>query len=296
MAIYEPNTGWLMEQLKSIDRQTYPNINIYAIDDCSCSVEYSKIEDCFKECIKNFSYKLSRNEKNLGSNSTFEKLTEIADGEFYAYCDQDDIWLPHKIVSLYEAIGLKNSAMAYCSVSVIDHTGKLKAKTLSELYPRFKCIEGAGLSECYFFRNCSLGCASLYHGSVAKKALPFPKHTVYDHWLAIIASGEGKVVWVKEPFVYHRIHNGNQTGVLTGITDKASYTKLRIEPLKERLEFYIRYFSPSDRFISFVNARINGTLYKIWEGKEYCIYDALFEIAMRFLPDLVFKKIVEKLR
>lgn len=33
-----------------------------------------------------------QNKKNIGSNKTFELLTSIADGDYIAYCDQDDIW------------------------------------------------------------------------------------------------------------------------------------------------------------------------------------------------------------
>ena len=67
-----------------------------------------------------FPYELQRNERNLGSNRTFELLTENSDGAYIAYCDQDDIWFPEKILRLYEAIQGGNSIMAYCDMCVID--------------------------------------------------------------------------------------------------------------------------------------------------------------------------------
>ena len=38
MAVYEPQMDWLREQLKSLERQTYPNLHLYIRDDGSSTV------------------------------------------------------------------------------------------------------------------------------------------------------------------------------------------------------------------------------------------------------------------
>ena len=97
MAVYEPRLDWLQEQLRSLEQQTYPNLRLYLRDDCSPTVSIQEIQSCVQACILSFPYELYRNEMNLGSNKTFELLTQEADGGYFAYCDQDDIWLPEKL-------------------------------------------------------------------------------------------------------------------------------------------------------------------------------------------------------
>ena len=100
MAVYEPRMDWLREQLVSLNEQTYPNLRLYIRDDGSSAVSYEQMRSCVQECITRFSYTIARNEKNVGSNSTFELLTGEAEGDLFAYCDQDDVWLPEKLTVL----------------------------------------------------------------------------------------------------------------------------------------------------------------------------------------------------
>ena len=84
MAVYEPRMDWLREQLMSLNDQTYPNLCLYIRDDCSPTVPYEQIQSCVQDCITNFPYTIMRNEKNLGSNGTFELLTKEAGGDLFA--------------------------------------------------------------------------------------------------------------------------------------------------------------------------------------------------------------------
>lgn len=96
MAVYEPNMQWFKEQLLSLEAQTYPNLELIIRDDCSPTVPFEQICECAATCIRSFPYEISRNERNVGSNQTFEWLTQQARGEYIAYCDQDDVWLSEK--------------------------------------------------------------------------------------------------------------------------------------------------------------------------------------------------------
>ena len=40
MAVYEPNLQWFREQLDSLEAQTYPNLELLVIDDCSPTVPF----------------------------------------------------------------------------------------------------------------------------------------------------------------------------------------------------------------------------------------------------------------
>lgn len=84
---------YLLEQLESINRQTYPKIHLYIRDDGSSDGTLSILESFSSKypvtIIKG---------NNIGFMKSFFELLSIADsGDFWAFCDQDDIWLPHKI-------------------------------------------------------------------------------------------------------------------------------------------------------------------------------------------------------
>jgi len=293
MAVYEPRMDWLVEQLDSLNRQTYPNLRLYVRDDCSPTVSFKVIRACVEEHITAFPYELRRNEENLGSNGTFERLTMEAEGEYFAYCDQDDVWLPEKLSLLEEAIVSDRTVMSYCDMAVIDGFGGQIANSLKTFRPRLVYLQGSQLSERYFFRNCTAGCSMLIRAKTAKQAVPFPHRTVCDHWLAIIAAIDGNVSLVELPLVQYRQHANNQTGILTGVWDKQSYYDKRILPLEERLAAYRRYAQPSNELTAFVSGRMAGHLPTIWRYRAFSPYEAKAEIALKFLPEWVFVKCLE---
>ena len=285
MAVYEPRMDWLRQQLVSLNEQTYPNLRLYIRDDCSPTVPYEQIQSCVRDCITRFPYVITRNEENLGSNGTFELLTEEADGELFAYCDQDDVWLPEKLTVLQEAMERERAVLAYSDVSAVDDEGKLLARSLRELRPRLTYLEGSDLAPKLFFRNCVAGCAMLVNSNIAKRAIPFPRQTVCDHWIALLTATEGTVAFVPDQLVRYRQHKRNQTGVLTGVSDKQSYLRYKVAPLEERLTCYRQHTVPQEEIEAFARARIDGRIIGIWKYRALAPHEAEFEIAAHLLPD-----------
>lgn len=296
MAVYEPNLQWLREQLDSIEAQTYPNLELLVLDDCSPTVPFETVRQYVAQSIRSFSYQVARNEKNLGSNGTFEKLTQQAHGKYIAYCDQDDVWLPEKLETLYAEIQQKQAAMSYCDMTVVDAMGYQIASSLRDIRPRLQYLEGENLFGQYFFRNCTAGCSMLIQTDIAKQAIPFPPHTVADHWLAIWAAKKGAVAFTEKKMVNYRQHHSNQTGVLFGVQDKKSYRQMRIKPLQERLDWLASRDPVPSSLRAFVNARTQGDLIGIWKERKYSPKEASLEIAMRFMPEAIFKICIKRLK
>lgn len=285
MAVYEPRMDWLREQLVSLNEQTYPNLRLYIRDDCSPTVPYEQIQSCVRDCITRFPYVITRNERNLGSNATFELLTKEAEGDLFAYCDQDDVWLPEKLTVLQEAMERERAVLAYSDVSAVDDEGKLLARSLRELRPRLTYLEGSDLAPKLFFRNCVAGCAMLVNSNIAKRAIPFPRQTVCDHWIALLAATEGTIAFVPDQLVRYRQHKRNQTGVLAGVSDKQSYLRYKVAPLEERLTCYRQHTVPQEEIEAFARARIDGRIIMIWKYRALAPREAEFEIAAHLLPD-----------
>lgn len=236
MAVYEPRQDWLEQQLASLDEQTYPNLKLYIRDDCSSTASFEKTEALVKKYIRSFPCEIRRSEKNLGSNKTFEILTKEAEGEYFAYCDQDDIWLPEKLTELYKKLRDSGAAVVCCDQAIIDGEGKKVADSITKVHRRHVYREGAGLAPYLMVRNFISGCAMLIRADIAREAVPFEYGYVYDQWLGMAAASQGSVAVIRRPLIYHRLHGGNQTGILAGVNNRQDYYEMRVEQALTRFE------------------------------------------------------------
>ncbi len=85
---------YLKAQLESILQQTYPNIDIYIRDDGSTD---NTLQILRRYAQKNPHIHLEEG-KNLGFAASFLKaLAKAKNYDYYAFCDQDDVWLDFKV-------------------------------------------------------------------------------------------------------------------------------------------------------------------------------------------------------
>lgn len=83
MATYN-GSRFLKEQLDSLLSQTYPNIEIIVVDDCSTD---NTVEILKEYELKYNNIHICENEINLGVNQTFGKALKLTKGELIAICD-----------------------------------------------------------------------------------------------------------------------------------------------------------------------------------------------------------------
>lgn len=246
MAVYEPRMDWLREQLDSLEAQKYPNLRLYIRDDCSPTVPFEDIRSLVAECIRSFPYEIRRNERNMGSNLTFQALTEEAEGEYFAYCDQDDVWLPEKLEVL-QAEMERSGALLVCSdMYIIDGDGKRVADSITKVRRHHVFRSGDDLAAGLLFHNFVTGCTMLVDAGTAKDAVPFCPYMVHDHYLALWAAERGSVLSLDRRLIRYRVHGGNQTGLLAGVKDKATYGEKRIASMERRLYWLMDHFPCGD--------------------------------------------------
>lgn len=301
MAVYEPNMQWLKEQLLSLEAQTYPNLELIIRDDCSPTVPFEQIKQCVAECIRSFPYEISRNESNLGSNLTFEWLTQQARGKYIAYCDQDDVWLPEKLSILQKEIEQTGALLVCSDMYVIDGQGKQTADSITKVRRHHVFHSGRDLAEGLLFHNFVTGCTMLMRTSIAKQAIPFCPYMVHDHYLALYSAIHGLVQSVKQPLICYRIHGGNQTGLLAGVKDKQSYCDIRIVKALEKMRWLQGNLKMPQQVqetvtqgIAWLSARQayfsgqHGCARTIWKYRRFSLMPSMFEIVAGVLPEQFF--------
>ena len=307
MAIYEPRMDWLREQLLSLDAQTYPNLKLYIRDDCSPTVPYMDICACVQECIRKIPFEIVRNEENLGSNKTFERLTDEADGAYFAYCDQDDIWLPEKLATLQKALDDSNAGLVCSDMYVIDENGKQTANSITKVRRHHVFRSGSGLAKDLLVSNFVTGCTVLMPASIARAAIPFCPYMVHDQYLALCAAQAGDLLSLPQPLIRYRIHSSNQTLSMAGVGSKRDYIEKRVSILVQRLRWLLDFFPAMDQGLCadvshallWAEARVsnlNGhprSKKTIWKYRRFGPLTSVFEIVMSSFPESLFMFVVE---
>ena len=194
VATYNPNILWLEKQLNSINNQTYSNIEIILLDDNSVYEKYLDIVEN-TGIIKRFPVRIYRNDVNLGSNKTFEKLVNLVSGDYLAFCDQDDVWSDDKIEVLVNEIeNNSNTLLVYSDMKIIDDTDKVISNSMSTYRKRHVFLEGDNLFKQLIYRNFVVGCTMLVKKDIVLKSLPFVDSIVHDHYIALFVLRDRKSV------------------------------------------------------------------------------------------------------
>ncbi|NMF04272.1 glycosyltransferase [Clostridium beijerinckii] len=302
LAVYKPDKNWFIEQLISLNEQTYGNVELLVYDDCP---EIPTSDEYFTKYITKFKYTLIKGDKNRGSNKAFEKLTRIANGELLAFCDQDDIWEKEKITLMVDKFKGKDITLVCSDLSIIDENGEKTADSITEIRKRIVYKSGDNLAGELLMTNFVTGCAMMVKKDIASKAIPFEKTLVHDQWIAIIAALNGKIEFINKPLVRYRQHGCNQTGILKDIYDKKTYYSKRIldflcryRAFKERLKYAeieeqinncLMWLEARKRYFSNPNIRDLRIMIKY---KKFHKVSVLLEIILPFLPEHIFKFII----
>lgn len=117
-------SGYIMEALQSITNQTYKNIEIIIVDDCSTDNSIPVIEKWMNNYSGEMHIQLIKNKSNAGLTKVCNQILQHSKGKYFQTLDADDIILPEKIemqIKLLDAS--KNTAFVYSNISVINHEG-----------------------------------------------------------------------------------------------------------------------------------------------------------------------------
>lgn len=307
MAVYKPNEKWLREQLLSLDAQTYENLELVIYDDCP---DFPVDEGIIAECIRSIPYRLLRGENNLGSNKAFERLTTEGKGDWFSYCDQDDVWHADKVERMMKKMEEDGAVLVCSDLAIIDGEGVRYADSITKIRRRHVFLEGEGLAPTLLIRNFIPGCAMLIRADLARKSVPFVHSLVHDQWLAINAAIEGRISVIREPLIDYRQHRDNQTAILKGVETKEDYFQERIANMRDRIEDYRKRLSSCEvleRTLSeleaFNQARIRYFFHHRWRDwkimykyRRFSKEAVMIESVMPFVPQFLLKCIFHRIQ
>lgn len=195
---------YITEQIESLLNQTYKNIKIFIRDDGS--------KDRTIDIIKKFQQKYENifliQGENVGFiNSFFELLKNSDKADYYAYCDQDDVWMEDKIeraVNFLEKSDINKPVLYFSNSDYYD--GDMNFLATAEK------------NKVYSFRNSLVECVTQGMTMVINEKTRetivknLPKTCLYhDWWTYMICSGFGEIFYDDKSLVKYRRHNKSVT-------------------------------------------------------------------------------------
>lgn len=110
--------SFIEETIQSVLNQTYTNWELIIVDDCSTDNTDEVLEN-----IKDSRIRYFKNDKNSGAAVSRNKALREARGQWIAYLDSDDLWMPEKLEKQIHFMETNGYAFSYTNYEEIDVNG-----------------------------------------------------------------------------------------------------------------------------------------------------------------------------
>lgn len=207
---------FLRAQLQSLLEQETLPWELVIGDDGSTDSTVQILEDFAKESP--FPVSITRNDTQLGYGDNFLMTASRCNGDWIAFCDQDDVWLPNKISDCANAICDEHRELslilqpAYLTDEHLQCTGRR--------FPRTRTQRFYAANENFGFWVWP-GFIKTVRSDIVRKVpfcdrprsyFPREHRQSHDKWTCMIANAVGGILYLKEPAALYRRHSAALTG------------------------------------------------------------------------------------
>ncbi|MGG1649794.1 glycosyltransferase family 2 protein [Paenibacillus sp. NRS-1780] len=250
---------YLEEQIESLLNQKDVDIQILIRDDGSTDSTVVKLNALKQQHPHQI---ILCPESNKGVIESFFNLIQRSSEAFdyYAFCDQDDVWMPNKLAQAVSLLNEKEEGrpLMYCSATqMVSHTLE-PLKVWPANIPKPLSFYNA------LIENVCVGCTMVINKQalqLVKKRIPASLKNVimHDWWVYLCVSALGEVVFDPKPSILYRQHQNN---VLGGSTDGwASKWRKRLNRFVKGKNRYI-LSKQARQFIQLYGQDLSPRMYK----------------------------------
>jgi glycosyltransferase involved in cell wall biosynthesis len=211
--------AFLAEQLDSIERQTHSNWRVYASDDGSSDATHD-ILAAYRERWGEERLSIAESPQR-GHAANFLSLAQdlAIQADYYAFCDQDDVWLEDKLERSIRSIadvGETKPALYGSRTELINEAGRVIG--LSMLFWRAPSLKNALVQSIaggntMVFNNATRDCLKL---------IPPTQDVITHDWATylLVCACDGMVFYDASPSVLYRQHGDNIIGSNNSFMDR----------------------------------------------------------------------------
>lgn len=274
---------FLPKLLESVANQTYPNVQVIIRDDGSSDGTLDIIQDFARRHAK-FQVVL---DENIGAvASFFWLLKEVGSRQgYFAFCDQDDIWLPEKIERAIEHLQSTEhpeSNLYFSRFELIDGEGKLLGMSDPIRHISFNNA---------VVENVVTGATAVFGSRLRDLMLQANPGSMvwHDWWLYLLGAALGRVLYDEVPTMRSRRHGLNQTEMRMhsreDVVDKVKTLirvlkrKRKVHPFQQAANFgeiYANFLSNDQRdFLEWMGCLYSG---RRWQDRLKFVMSRKFEL------------------
>jgi hypothetical protein len=204
---------YLREQLDSLAAQTLLPHELHIGDDGSTDDTHAIVQEFGRSST--FPVHLHVNARNLGFGENFIQTALRCSGDWIAFCDQDDVWLPEKLQTCAREI-----AAGPADLGLIAHNATVTDDKLNPLrtmfdYPQRRLWRRLELEPDW---HC-VGFTQMVRARLLTDIPVSPRPTVpwhpwpepHDVWTAVLANATGSILFIGEPLALYRRHGSTVT-------------------------------------------------------------------------------------
>lgn len=271
--------NFLEEQIQSILKQNNSEWQLFIHDDGST--------DGSREIIAEYcSQYPDRIHEILGettgcARNNFFYMLEQVEADYYMFCDQDDVWMPYKVETLYKRmrrLELNNTGntiplLVFSDLMVVGNNLELIAESLAD-YQSLDCknVSFARL----LAQNVITGCSMIINRDLRNRMiLPCNRNRIimHDWWAGLIAARFGTVRFVNRALVMYRQHDTNSVGAINTKSlkyyidnlNKVKNNKNSLRLTRIQAKEFSNTFEEEEESLSYRYAYINKSS---WAGRQ----------------------------
>jgi len=220
---------FIVAALQSVMDQTYDQIELIVIDDCSSDDTVAIAAEWLANNGQRFSsVHLLRNQINLGADGTINKGIRASKGRFVTILNSDDIFVPSRLESMIKALLLNDASLAFSKVVAIDDNGAilLPSKLPAVLQGAFEQADRSKVNDPslgFGFLRGNLAISTgnlLFSRSLYDRLNGFrPLKYVHDWDFVLRALILTEPIYVAEELYLYRIHSSNSFSQLAAVAE-----------------------------------------------------------------------------
>lgn len=259
MATYQ-GAAYLAQQIDSILSQTYWDWQLFISDDLSSDNTREIIAGYTNQYPKKIFEWKNQTASGGAEFHFFKMISRLKDAQYVAFCDQDDIWLPNKLMDTFKKMQQLETQLGNNTPILVHSDLKVVDKDLNIIHNSFFSFQNISPERTklrhYLVQNNITGCTMLINQSLLQKIDYIPSVcTMHDWWIALIASCFGKIDVVSKPLVLYRQHQNNQVGAKNA--HSASFLLNKFRNRKVVQQNYQKMFAQAQLFLQHYRAQLS---------------------------------------